>query len=243
MNSVTCKPNTIFSEEMRNSILSELESNDYVLIEGKNLPIPESLQQSFDELASLFGDLISDEDNYTGTRFERVRSLDQDVFQLSPEDQASHHPQSLTQFDYITLYKNPFFLTLIESTSALLPKDKNKETMCRDVRVSLSRHSDSCSQLELHQDYDRNFQISNLGQRVCASKWVVQYNIHRSQEGIEGGEILIGNGDKEVVATKLLSERLDAYIVNNRRFYHGANAITVSKPGAARDVIIMEFRT
>lgn len=231
-----------FSEEVRTTTLDQLECNNYALIEGKNLPIPEYLQKPFNSLANAFEDLASDTNN-PRNRFELVRGLDQGIFQISPENQASHHPQSLIQFEDIDLHQNQFLITLIESTSALLPRDKDKEKSCRDVRVSLSRHNESCSKLLLHQDYDVNFQLNEKSKKTSASKWVVQYNIHRSEKGISGGEILIANSKKEVIETKLLSERLDAYIVNNRKFFHGANPIKISTEDAARDVLIMEFRT
>jgi hypothetical protein len=217
----------IFSEEIGNAILSELEQNKYVFIEGKNL-FPESLRESFNELANAFNKIKTEADSLpkylrsSFESFELARGLVFGRFDVSTNHEVSPNLQTkYFTFENTELYQNVFLKTLVKATATLL----NPQT-AKGVTVFLSRHTQSASPLYLHQD-------RSAGR-------VVVYNIHRSKSGIDGGESLIGDRTKKIVAEKLLSEPLDAYIVNNHEFYHGANAINISEKGSVRDVLIMQ---
>lgn len=221
----------IFSEEIGNAILSELEQNQYIFIEGKSL-FPESLRESFNELANAFNTITAKADSIpsylrakTFESFEQARGMLLGRFDVSANHEVSTNLQNKHfTFENTELYQNVFLKTLVKATATLL----NPQTAKR-VTVFLARHNQSASSLQLHKD------------NGAPTKWVVVYNIQRSKTGIEGGESLIGDRTKMIVAEKLLSEPLDAYIVNNHEFYHGANGINISEKGSVRDVLIMQI--
>lgn len=218
------------------SLISEqLKEKGYAFVEGKAISMPQSLKEAFTELSEAFGQLKKYRyptmrygvGGFNNRNMQELELIFKDgVFSINESRIVSSYRMKLE--DHLTaqvarLYKNHVIQKLVELALKTFPDFNSAETY--QVNVVLSRHEISVSHLVPHQDF-------------C--DWISQFNIHRSSEGIEGGVVKFSNlnGDG-VVTDRLLTEPLDGYFLDDRRFRHSASPITISKVGAVRDVLII----
>lgn len=211
----------------------KLSRDKYVVFD--ELPISEYVKESFQNLADTFQRLSE----YQGGDDFIQRHFDIGEFKVSLDRVEPHKGRSLdnsysvSKFKNEELYQNACLHRLLRFTLKSLP-GTTSETI-KYISVMLTRHSDSVPALDPHHDG-----MVGYG-RLDDPQWIAQYAIHRSQTGITGGEIVLTSGD-EILEQRLLDKPLGGYIVNDRERCHGATAITITEPGAVRDVLILRIK-
>ena len=221
-------------------ITSVIQENKYAVVSGESYEIPESLQGSFDEFKGFYNRLKPFEGSEFFNKYRPFgiyRNSEEAEFLVSqdsvtpflggyPEDRGS-------LFSDKSLYDNEFLKNLIKTTVKILPDYTPLED--RYINVIMTRHFTSVKFLMPHHD--------NPDSRGDGVEWVVQYNINRSSQGIEGGEIRITSEDYRVIEQRLLAKPLDSYFVEDKHFKHGATAINIAEgSNAVRDIVVIRPR-
>lgn len=218
--------------QSKSLVTDELKMNGFQFIKGEQIDLPESLKNSFNELAQTFSMFKAERyfnkrlNNYFfGSRNSQVIEFVCENGKISMN--MAKNKNMPTDETIVLLYGNTFIKKLVNLTLSVLPDYTPEKTY--EINVLLTRHEVSVnSDFYAHQD------------SFC--DWLAQFNINRSSEGIEGGEVQLfklEDSSDNLVTQRLLSKPLDGYFLNDALYKHSASSINITKEGAVRDIVVI----
>lgn len=224
----------------------DLRESGFVYLQGEDFIVPAALAEPLDTLVEAYEYLPKDRYSETGCRFRRHQR-----FVLTPRP-LTVIPTDISNYAQSVLLNSKDGGTVREFEP--LPDELATNSFLQALIRYDFEHSPFASVRSSNLAYDVGLHLVRMrarqGQPAVASpnklhkdgEWVTWIHLI-SRKGIQGGESVVANNDKEVLMRATLARRLDTVAVWDDAVFHHVNPVEVvgGEDEGYRDVLIVDF--